>query len=64
MGNDAKEPTILVVDDDEPIQDVLVEALTEAGFVSKVASTGEEAIMQLNAGKFRALIIDIGFGSD
>jgi DNA-binding response OmpR family regulator len=64
MGNDAKEPTILVVDDDEPLQDVLVEALTEGGFVSKVASTGEEAIMQLNAGKFRALIIDIGFGSD
>jgi DNA-binding response OmpR family regulator len=64
MGNDAKEPTILVVDDDEPLQDVLVEAITEGGFVSKVASTGEEAIMQLNAGKFRALIIDIGFGSD
>jgi DNA-binding response OmpR family regulator len=64
MRNDTNEPTILVVDDDASIQDVLVEALTEGGFLSRVASTGEEAIMQLNAGKFRALIIDVGFGSD
>ena len=64
MGSDAHEPTILVVDDDASIQDVLVEALRDGGFLSKVASTGEEAIMQLNAGKFRALIIDVGFGTD
>jgi CheY-like chemotaxis protein len=37
MRNVAKEPTILVVDDDEPIQDVLVKALAEGGFVSNVA---------------------------
>lgn len=64
MGNDANDPTILIVDDDASIREVLVEALREGGFVSKVASTGEEAIIQLNAGRFRALIIDVGFGSD
>ena len=64
MRVDKNEPTILVVDDDASVQSVLVEALTEGGFPSKVASTGEEAIIQLNAGSFRALIIDVGFGSN
>ena len=42
---------VLVVDDDASIQNVLEETLTEGGFASKVASSGEEAIALLNAGR-------------
>jgi DNA-binding NtrC family response regulator len=49
---------VLVVDDDASIQNVLEETLTEGGFASKAASSGEEAIALLNAGRYRVLIID------
>ena len=55
---------VLVVDDDASIQNILEEALTEGGFASKVASSGEEAIALLNAGRYRLLIIDVAFGRD
>lgn len=59
-----REPTILVVDDDPAIREIVVEALDDGGFASKVASTSEEAIMVLKGGSFGALILDVGFGSD
>ena len=55
---------VLVVDDDASIQNVLEETLTEGGFASKVASSGEMAIALLNAGRYRVLIIDVAFGRD
>jgi CheY-like chemotaxis protein len=55
---------VLVVDDDASIQNVLEETLTEGGFPSKVASSGEEAIALLNAGRYRVLIVDVAFGRD
>ena len=64
MESKTDHPSILVVDDDASVQDIVVEALMEGGFVSKVASTGEQAITLLNGGNFRVLIIDVGFGSD
>lgn len=62
MGTD---PVVLIVDDDEGIQHLLEEALEEGGFVTRVTSSGEEAIGLLNANEtYCALIIDISFGSD
>ena len=64
MGLVENDPSILVVDDDAGIRDVVVEGLQEGGFAAKVASTGEEAIGLLNGGNIKALIVDVGFGSD
>lgn len=55
---------ILVVDDDSSIRSIVEEILRDGGFEPKTASTGEEAIMLLNANRYRAVIIDIAFGRD
>lgn len=54
-------PVILVVEDDQMIQGMVEEALTEGGFESVIASSGEEAVglLEENHGKYRALITDI-----
>jgi DNA-binding response OmpR family regulator len=54
-------PAILVVEDDPIIQNLIEEALGEGGFEVDVASTGEEAVTLLSAGKkiYRALVTDI-----
>jgi DNA-binding response OmpR family regulator len=58
------DPSILVVDDDAHVLDIVVDCLQEGGFSSRVASTGEEAIVLLREGHIRALVVDVGFGSD
>jgi DNA-binding response OmpR family regulator len=57
-------PTILVVEDDQLIQSVVEEALTEAGFETEIASSAEQAIELLDRadGKYRALVTDINLG--
>jgi DNA-binding response OmpR family regulator len=54
-------PVILVVEDDQLIQTMVEEALTEGGFEAVTASSGEEAVALLGEshGKFRALITDV-----
>jgi DNA-binding response OmpR family regulator len=54
-------PAILVVEDDPIIQNLIEAALGEGGFEVDVASTGEEALTLLSAGKkiYRALVTDI-----
>ena len=54
-------PVILVVEDDQMIQGMVEEALTEGGFESVIASSGEEAVglLEENHGKYRVLITDI-----
>lgn len=54
-------PIILIVEDDEPIQSLAEEALTEAGFEPAIAQSGEEAVTLLKGhkGKYRALVADI-----
>jgi len=54
-------PVILVVEDEEPIQSLVEEALSEGGFEPAVASSGEEAVTLLKGhkGKYRALVTDI-----
>ena len=54
-------PVILVVEDDQLVQGVVEETLTEGGFEVAIAPSGEDALELLNAseGKYRALVTDI-----
>jgi DNA-binding response OmpR family regulator len=53
---------VLIVDDDAAVQNVVGETLREAGFVSQVASSAEQAAALLNKNEYRVLIVDISFG--
>lgn len=57
-------PIILVVEDDQLIQGIVEEALTEGGFASVITATGDEAVTLLRGhkGKYRALVTDIDLG--
>jgi DNA-binding response OmpR family regulator len=57
-------PVVLVVEDDQIIQSIAEEALTDGGFDSVIASTGEEAVtlLQGNRANYRALVTDINLG--
>jgi DNA-binding response OmpR family regulator len=52
---------ILVVEDDQQIQSIVEEALSDGGFEPAIAASGEQAVMLLEDGKtkYRALVIDI-----
>jgi CheY-like chemotaxis protein len=54
-------PTILVVEDDQDIQGIIEEALTDGGFESAIAASGEEAVTLLrdDKTKCRVLVTDI-----
>jgi len=54
-------PVILVIEDEQDIQSLIEDALTEGGFESAIAASGEEAVTLLTGykGKYRALITDI-----
>jgi DNA-binding response OmpR family regulator len=54
-------PVILVVEDDDAIQTLVEEALSDGGFETAVAPSGEEAVTLLKGhkGKYRALVTDI-----
>jgi DNA-binding response OmpR family regulator len=57
---------ILVVEDDQSIQSIVEEALSDGGFEPAIASSGEEALTVLR-GKgsyYRMLVIDIKLGKD
>lgn len=55
-------PVVLVVEDDDAIQDMIEESLTDGGFEAAIAASGEEAVTLLKSGsiKYRALVTDIG----
>ena len=59
-------PAILIVEDDQLIQTVVEEALTEGGFEIAIASSAKQAIELLDGagGKYRALVTDINLGRD
>jgi CheY-like chemotaxis protein len=52
---------ILVIEDDEAIQGIVEEALTEGGFETAITASGEEAVTLLKGKKtpYRALVTDI-----
>ena len=54
-------PLVLLVEDEQLIRDMLVEALDEAGFSSLVAADGREAfrLFEKNGDEIRALVTDI-----
>ncbi|WP_426612509.1 response regulator [Bradyrhizobium sp. McL0616] len=52
-------PTILLVEDDQLIQGIVEEALTEGGFEVSIFASGEEAVAALNHKTFRAVVSDI-----
>ena len=54
-------PVILVVEDDQLIQSLIEDALSEGGFETAIVASGEEAMTLLNGhdGKYRALVTDI-----
>jgi two-component system chemotaxis response regulator CheY len=61
-------PKVLVVDDEESIRLLLSRGLKHAGFELREAKDGQDAIEQLDAGAFDALVLDLmmprvdGFG--
>lgn len=54
-------PVILVVEDDDAIQGIVEDALSEGGFETAIAASGEEALTLLKGMKrtYRALVTDI-----
>ena len=55
---------ILVVEDDQTIQGVIEEALSDGGFEIAIASSGEQAVELMGAAnpQFRAVVTDINLG--
>ncbi|MET3840995.1 response regulator [Bradyrhizobium sp. OAE829] len=53
--------TVLVVEDDQLIQALVEEALSDGGFQSAITASGEEAIalLQGNKSQYRAVVTDI-----
>jgi DNA-binding response OmpR family regulator len=56
-----KVPVVLVIEDDEPVQTVVEDALAEAGFAPAIVPSGEEAVTLLKGmpGEYRVLVTDI-----
>ena len=54
-------PVILVIEDEEAIQSLVEDALTEGGFEPAIAASGEEAVTLLKGrtDNYRALVTDI-----
>src|SRR5258708_7176260 len=54
-------PVVMVVEDDQSIQGVVEEALSDGGFEPAIAASGEEAVTLLKGckGKYRALVADV-----
>ena len=61
IGNAKRAGRNTVVDDDQAIQDVVMDALSEGGFEAAVTQSGEEAVTLLQgaSANYRALITDI-----
>ena len=58
---------ILIVDDDEPTQNLLRAVLRRCGYASDIASNGREAIVLLQARPYAAVVLDMmmpGVGGD
>ena len=63
---DRAAPVERVCQDDQSIQAIVEEALSDGGFDPAIASTGEEALTALRGtgGKYRLLVLDIKLGTD
>ena len=54
------EPTLLIVEDDAPLREVLVRALRAEGFAARAVASARELLEQALADRPDALVIDIG----
>lgn len=54
-----EEPKVLIIDDEEPVREMLVRALTERGYRVDSTSNGEKALEKVEKQKFDAIICDI-----
>lgn len=54
-------PIVLVVEDEEPLQEIVHDALKEGGFDLTTVASGEEAVAMIESGvvKYSALVTDI-----
>jgi DNA-binding NtrC family response regulator len=61
----AELPVILVVEDDQSLQALAEETLTDGGFEAAITPSGEDAVTLLtsNKGKYRALVTDINLSA-
>jgi DNA-binding response OmpR family regulator len=57
----SESPLILVIEDEYPLQAIVEEALSEAGFATDILSSAEEALALFKAGakNYRALVTDV-----
>ena len=57
----ANVPVVLVVEDDEPLQEIVHDALKEGGFDLTTVVSGQEAVAMIESGvvKYSALVTDI-----
>lgn len=55
----ARDGLILVVEDDQPIAELLAVVLESEGYHGEIAATGREALEQLSGGAFRLVILDL-----
>jgi FixJ family two-component response regulator len=55
----SKQDTVLVVDDERSVIDLLSENLAEAGYKCVTSTTGEEALQRLSMGNFDAVLLDL-----
>ena len=54
------EPTLLIVEDDAPLREVLVRSLRAEGFAARAVASARELLEQALADRPDALVIDIG----
>lgn len=59
METDTRPPSILIVDDEEPIRDVLAGLLESAGYQCTTAPNGSEGLKKLESGGFALVLSDI-----
>ena len=54
-------PIVLVVEDEEPLQEIVHDALKEGGFDLTTVASGQEAVAMIESGvvKYSALVTDI-----
>ena len=55
----ASPASVLVVDDEEHIRDILRESLEAAGYPADTAGDGQEALRKLARGRYRLMLLDI-----
>lgn len=52
-------PTILIVDDEQPIADIVAEVLGEEGYTTLIASGGAHALELLASGRADLMLLDL-----